>query len=115
MIYILDAHACMIYVHELKIKLLKSKFECCPVFQMYQILLPWNSDEFTFPLAKRVAELVSPLLFTNAEVARIPLTLISPLCAWKSKTYRRNFMGSSEINLYTDLFEIGLVFETLGF
>ena len=27
-----DAHACMTYVHELKIKLLKSKFECCPVF-----------------------------------------------------------------------------------
>ena len=35
-IYILDAHACMIsiYDHELKIKLLKSKFECCPVFQL---------------------------------------------------------------------------------
>ena len=33
-IYILDAHACMIYVHELKIQLLKSKFECSPVFQL---------------------------------------------------------------------------------
>ena len=33
-IYILDEHACMIYVRELKIKLLKSKFECCPVFQL---------------------------------------------------------------------------------
>ena len=50
-IYILDAHAFMIYVHdhELKIKLLKSKFEqfeCCPVFPLRQILVPWNSDEF---------------------------------------------------------------------
>ena len=33
-IYILDAHACVIYVHKLKIQLLKSKFECCPVFQL---------------------------------------------------------------------------------
>ena len=30
-LYILVAHACMIYVNELKIKLLKSKFESCPV------------------------------------------------------------------------------------
>ena len=41
-----DAHAFMIYLHERKIKLLKSKFECCPVFQLKQILVPWNSDEF---------------------------------------------------------------------
>ena len=34
MIYILDAHACMIHFHELKITLLNSKFECCPVFQL---------------------------------------------------------------------------------
>ena len=30
-IYILDEHVCMIYAHELKIELLKSKLECCPV------------------------------------------------------------------------------------
>ena len=29
--YIADLFDCMIYVHELKIKLLKSKFEPCPV------------------------------------------------------------------------------------
>ena len=48
MIYILDAHACRIYVHELKIKLLKSKFECCPVSSCNRscTLVPWNSDEF---------------------------------------------------------------------
>ena len=57
---ILDAHACMLYVHELKIKLLKSKFECCPVFQLLQIL----------------------------GVVRIVFTHISPICAWKGKTYR---------------------------
>jgi len=34
MIYILDAHACMIYVHELKIKLLKFEFEFWPVSQL---------------------------------------------------------------------------------
>ena len=43
-IYIADLLNCMIYVHELKIKQLRSKFESCPVST--EILEPWNSDEF---------------------------------------------------------------------
>ena len=38
--------ACVIYVHELKIKLLKSKFECCLVFSCSRPVVLWNSDEF---------------------------------------------------------------------
>ena len=46
-IYIADLLDCMIYVHELKIKQLRSKFESCPVSSCStEILVPWNSDEF---------------------------------------------------------------------
>ena len=79
------AHACiMIYVHELKSKLLKSKFECCPVFQLWQILVPWNSDDF---LSRLPRELQSWFVHTPKWL-EFPLRLFSPICTWKGKTYR---------------------------
>ena len=72
-----SAHACiMIYVHELKIKLLKSKFECFPVFQLWQILVPWNSDEF---LSRLPSELQSWFVHTPKSL-EFPLRLFSPIC-----------------------------------
>ena len=45
--YIGDSFDCMIYVHELRIKVLKSKFESSPVlFPVVADPVPWNSDEF---------------------------------------------------------------------
>ena len=53
-----------------------------------------------FPLATRVAELVFPLCCSHAEDARILLTLISPICAWKGKTYRHRLYVIWNILLY---------------
>ena len=55
-----DAHGCMIYVHELTIQLLKSKFESCfPVLADPSTVEQWRVPS---PLAKRVAELTFPLV-----------------------------------------------------
>ena len=58
------------------------------------VLFPIVADPSTleqwrvpFPLAKRVAELVSPCC-SYAEVSRVLLTLNSPICVWKGKTHR---------------------------
>ena len=62
MIYILDAHACMIDVHELKIKLLQVQvwvLSCFPVVADPSTVEQWRVP---FPLAKRVAVLVFPLV-----------------------------------------------------
>ena len=77
----------MIYVHELKIKLLQVQvwvLSCFPVVADPSTVEQWRVP---FPLAKRVAVLVFPC-YSHAEVARILLTLISPICAWKGKAYR---------------------------
>ena len=102
------AHACiMIYVHELKIKLLKSKFECCPVFQLWQILVPWNSDEF---LSRLPSELQSWFVHTPKSL-EFPLRLFSPICAWKGKTYRHTI--HCMIRTYREYFFIRLfLFQT---
>ena len=48
-----------------RLKLLKSKFECCPVFQLWQILIPWNSDEFLSRQPSELKSYFSPLWFTR--------------------------------------------------
>ena len=82
-----DAHACTFYVHELKIKLMRSKFECCPVSSCSR---SWYRGTVTssFPASQASCRVSFPPCCSHAEVARILLTLISPICAWKGKTYR---------------------------
>ena len=61
-IYILDVDACMIYVHELKIITVEVQvwvLSCFPVVEDPSTVEEWRVP---FPLAKRVAELVSPLV-----------------------------------------------------
>ena len=61
-IYILDVHACMIYVHELKIitvVVLVWVLSCFPVVADPSTVEQWR---VTLPVAKRVAELVFPLV-----------------------------------------------------
>ena len=60
MIYILDAHICIIYVHELNIK--RSPSLSAVLFPV--VADPSNLEQWRvpFPLAKRVAELVFPFV-----------------------------------------------------
>ena len=77
----------MIYVHELKIKLLKSKFESCPVSSCSRSqYLGIVTSSFPASQASCRVSFPPPYCF-YAEVARVLLTLISPICAWKGKTY----------------------------
>ena len=78
---------CMIYVHELKISLLKSKFESCPVFS-YSRAQYLGIVKSSFPASQASCRVSFPPCCSYAEVARVLLTLISPICAWKGKTYR---------------------------
>ena len=61
MIYILDAHACMIYVHELNIKLLQLQVWVLSCFSVVADPSTVEQWRVPFPLAKRVAVLVFPL------------------------------------------------------
>ena len=71
-IYIADLLNCMIYVHELKIKQLRSKFESCPVST--EILEPWNSDEFLSrkTIKKASCRVSFPLVFLRPKSLEFP-------------------------------------------
>ena len=86
-IYIADLFDPMFYVHELKIKLLKSKFESCPVSSCSR---SWYLGIVTssFPASQASCELVFSPCCSYAEVTRVLFSLNSHICAWKGKTYR---------------------------
>ena len=48
-------------------------------------------------LAKRVAELVYPLVISTPKSLEFPQRLFSPICAWKGKTYRQRVLGARAI------------------
>ena len=48
-------------------------------------------------LAKRVAELVYPLVISTPKSLEFPQRLFSPICAWKGKTYRQRVLGGRAI------------------
>ena len=88
----------MIYVHELKIKLLKCKLKCCPVFSCsMQILSTMEQWRVPVKLAKRVAELVFPLVIHTPKSLEFPQRLFSPICVWNGKTYRQRVLGARAI------------------
>ena len=79
--YISDLIDCTIYVNELKIKLLKSKFESCPVSSCHWVVadpVPWNSDEFLSHLPSELRVSFSPCC-SYAEVSRVLFTLNFPI------------------------------------
>ena len=78
----------MIYVRELKIKTVEVQvwvLSCFPVVADPNTVEQWWVP---FPLAKRVAELVFPLVVHPPKSLEFTLRLFSPICAWKGKTYR---------------------------
>ena len=88
----------MICVHELKIKLLKSKFESCPVSSCSR---SWYLGIVTssFPVSQASCELVFPLVVVTPKSLEFFFTLNSPICVWKGKTYRHNMTIGSRQNL----------------
>ena len=48
----------------------------------------------SFPVSQASCRVSFSLCCSYAEVARILLTLISPICAWKSKTYRHRIVSA---------------------
>ena len=76
----------MIYLHELKIKLLKSKFKCCPVFSCSKSSVP-HGTVTSSSQASQASCRVSFLPYYSYAI------LFSPICAWKGKTYRQRVLG----------------------
>ena len=74
-IYFADLLDCMICVHELKIKLLKSKFESCPVSSCSR---SWYLGIVTssFPVSQASCELVFPLVVVTPKSLEFSLPLI---------------------------------------
>ena len=62
-----------------------------PVYKMSSIPSIVEQWRVPFPLAKRVAGYSFPPCCSYAEVVRILLTLISPICVWKVKTHRHSW------------------------
>ena len=86
--YIADLFDCE--GHELTIKLLKSKFESCPVFSCsrsaYLVIVTSS-----FPASQASCRVSFSPCCSYAEVTQVLFTLNSPICARKGKTYRHNF------------------------
>ena len=91
---------CMIYVHELKIKLLKSKFESCPVSSCSRSSYLGIVTSF-FPASQASCELVFPLLFLRRSRSNSLNAYFPDLCleGQKLSSQYGQFAGSHSLRL----------------